>query len=228
MLDWLVYNDFSQWFFSTPLGDFCWHGGIYMVPLGICSVWGLALLIVKYTTLTMVSVKTKRLLTQVNKFMEDKNIPGAVELCQNTKGPVAAILLAGLSKVKYGSERVLKAIENTGAIELAFLERGIVTMATLTSVAPMFGFLGTVSGMIHAFAVIEKLGEVSPQAVAGGIKEALITTMAGLTIAIPIQMAHNYFITRIDRLILDMEESSQAIVEAVIDLETKGVVRKSE
>ncbi|HUU27923.1 MAG TPA: MotA/TolQ/ExbB proton channel family protein [archaeon] len=219
IVNWLLYNNISQWFFSTPLGELCWNGGIYMVPLAICSIWGLATVIVKYITLTMASVKTKRLLSQVNSLMEQKNIPGAIELCEQTKGPVAAILLSGLRKFKQGSERVLKAIENTGTIELAFLERGLVVLATLSNVAPMFGFLGTVSGMIHAFAVIEKLGEVSPQAVAGGIKEALITTATGLTIAIPIQIFHNYFVTRVDRLILDMEESSQNIVEVVMAIE---------
>lgn len=222
MLNWLIYNNFSQWFFSTPLGELCWNGGIWMIPLAICSIWGLAVIIVKFTTLTMASVKTKRLLGQVDQFMQEKNIQGAVELCEETKGPVAAILLAGLRKVKDGSERVLKAIENTGTIELSFLERGIVTLATLSNVAPMFGFLGTVTGMINAFAAIEKLGEVSPQAVAGGIKEALITTASGLAIAIPIQIFHNYFVTRVDRLILDMEESSQQIVETVIALEDEA------
>jgi len=222
VMNWLLYNNFSQWFFSTPLGELCWDGGIWMVPLAICSIWGLATIIVKFITLTMASVKTRRLLSQVNLFMEEKNFQGAVELCETTKGPVAAILLAGLRKVKEGSERVLRAIENTGTIELAFLERGIVVLATLSNVAPMFGFLGTVSGMINAFATIEKLGEVSPQAVAGGIKEALITTASGLAIAIPIQIFHNYFVTRVDRLILDMEESSQQIVETVIAIEDEG------
>ena len=227
MFNWLIYNNFSQWFFSTPLGELCWSGGIWMVPLAICSIWGLAVIIVKFTTLTMASVKTKRLLGQVNQFMQEKNIQGAVDLCEETKGPVAAILLAGLRKVKDGSERVLKAIENTGTIELSFLERGIVTLATLSNVAPMFGFLGTVTGMINAFSAIEKLGEVSPQAVAGGIKEALITTASGLAIAIPIQIFHNYFVTRVDRLILDMEESSQQIVETVIALEDEAAARAS-
>ncbi len=219
MINWLIYNDFSQWFFSTPLGELTWNGGIWMVPLAICSIIGLATIIVKAITLTMASIKTKKLLSQINSFMEEKDMQAAVELCENTTGPVAAILLSGLRKVREGSERVLKAIENTGTIELAFLERGIVVLATLSNVAPMFGFLGTVTGMINAFASIEKLGEVSPQAVAGGIKEALITTAAGLAIAIPIQIAHNYFVTRIDKMILDMEESSQLIVEAVMDLE---------
>ena len=218
ILSWLRYNTFSQWFFSTPFGVLLLDGGWWMFPLVICSIWGLAI-IVKYITLTMASVKTRRLLGQVNKYMEEQNIKASVELCEKTEGPVAAILLAGLRKVEEGSTRVLQAIETTGSIELAFLERGLVVLATLSNVAPMFGFLGTVTGMIRAFAAIEKLGEVSPQAVAGGIKEALITTASGLAIAIPIQIFHNYFVTRVDRLILDMEESSQNIVEVVMTME---------
>ena len=219
LLYWLRFNPFAQWFFSTPLGQLCIQGGVWMFPLAACSIWGLAQIIVKFVTLTMAEVKTKSLLKKIDVYMEEKDIRGAVELCEKTEGPVAAILLAGLKRVNEGSDRVLKAIENTGTIELAFLERGIVVLATLSTIAPMFGFLGTVTGMINAFATIEKLGEVSPQAVAGGIKEALITTAAGLAIAIPIQVAHNYFVTRIDRLILDMEESSQNIVETVITIE---------
>ena len=219
MINWLIYNDFSQWFFSTPLGQWSLVGGIFMIPLWTCSIVGLAMIIVKFITLQMTSVKTRKLLNSVNKLMEEKDIPGAIGICESTAGAVSAIMLAGLRKAKEGSERVIRAIENTGTIELAFLERGLVVLATLVSIAPMFGFLGTVSGMINAFAVIEKLGEISPQAVAGGIKEALVTTEFGLIIAIPIQIFHNYFISRIDRLILDMEESSQNVVEAVIALE---------
>jgi len=228
ILSWLRYNTFSQWFFSTPFGVLLIDGGWWMVPLVICSIWGLATIIVKSITLTMASIKTRRLLDQVNQYMEQQNMQAGVELCEKTEGPVAAILLAGLRKVDEGSARVLQAIEATGSIELAFLERGLVVLATLSNVAPMFGFLGTVTGMIRAFAAIEKLGEVSPQAVAGGIKEALITTAAGLAIAIPIQISHNYFVTRVDRLILDMEESSQHIVEAVMAMEKEEKAKTKE
>jgi len=126
ILSWLRYNTFSQWFFSTPFGVLLIDGGWWMFPLVICSIWGLATIIVKYITLTMASVKTRRLLGQVNKYMEEKNIKAGVELCEKTEGPVAAILLAGLRKVEEGSVRVLQAIETTGSIELAFLERGLV------------------------------------------------------------------------------------------------------
>jgi biopolymer transport protein ExbB len=109
----------------------------------------------------------------------------------------------------------MKAIENVGLIEMAGLESGLVWLATVSNVAPLLGFLGTVLGMIAAFQAIEAAGEVEATLVAGGIKIALITTATGLAIAIPINIAHNYFVTRIDRLVIDMEESAQKMVDAL-------------
>ena len=102
---------------------------------------------------------------------------------------------------------------------MSFLERGLVWIATVANIAPMLGFLGTVSGMINAFDSIALAGEIEPTLVASGISEALITTAAGLTIAIPTQAAYNYFVTRIDRFILDMEEASTELVDTLIELE---------
>jgi len=99
------------------------------------------------------------------------------------------------------------------------LESGLVVLATLTNVAPLLGFLGTVIGMIVAFQAIEMAGEVDAILVAGGIKIALYTTAAGLTIAIPVSIAHNYFVSRIDSLVIDMEESAQKMVDALHAME---------
>jgi biopolymer transport protein ExbB len=129
------------------------------------------------------------------------------------------ILLAGLKKVDQGAERVISAIENAGTIELSFLERGLVTLATISTVAPLLGFLGTVAGMIQAFGAIEAYGEVDATLVAGGIKVALITTATGLAIAIPVNIMHNYFVTRVDKMIIDMEESSENIVDTVYGMD---------
>ncbi|MGW8282188.1 MAG: MotA/TolQ/ExbB proton channel family protein, partial [Gemmatimonadota bacterium] len=129
----------------------------------------------------------------------------------------AAILLTGLRRVKEGggTKDVSKAISTTGTIELDFLERGLTVLATIANVAPMLGFLGTVIGMIAAFAAIEEAGQVEPTLVAAGIKVALITTAAGLTIAIPVHVAYNYFVTRIDALIADMEKGSEAVLDLI-------------
>jgi len=111
-----------------------------------------------------------------------------------------------------------------GAIEVAGLEKGLVWLATLANIAPLLGFLGTVIGMILAFQAIEIAGEVEATLVAGGIKVALITTAAGLTIAIPINIFHNYFVTKIDRLVIDMEESAQRLIDAVHEQEARRAV----
>ena len=109
----------------------------------------------------------------------------------------------------------MKAIENQGLIEMSKLEKGLVVLATLTNVAPLLGFLGTVIGMIQAFQAIELAGEVEATLVAGGIKVALLTTAAGLVIAIPVSVGHNYFVARIDSLVIDMEESAQRMIDAL-------------
>jgi biopolymer transport protein ExbB len=114
----------------------------------------------------------------------------------------------------------MRAVENAGVIELAGLERGLVWLATLSNVAPLLGFLGTVVGMIQAFQAIQIAGEVEATLVAGGIKVALITTAAGLTIAIPINIAHNYFVTQVDRLVISMEESTQKMIDALHERDT--------
>jgi biopolymer transport protein ExbB len=117
-----------------------------------------------------------------------------------------------------GLDHVEKAISNAGAVEMAFLERGMIWLATVANLAPLLGFLGTVSGMINAFQAIKVAGDVEPTAVAGGIAEALITTVAGLVIAIPIQFFHNLFASRIDRIIVDMEEHTAAFLDVLSEM----------
>jgi hypothetical protein len=110
---------------------------------------------------------------------------------------------------------VEKAVQTTGVIELGFLERGLVVLATIANVAPLMGFLGTVAGMIAAFGAIAEAGQVEAQLVAGGIKVALITTATGLIIAVPVNIAYNFFVTRIDKLIIDMEEGTGAVLRMI-------------
>src|SRR5690606_15577117 len=141
----------------------------------------------------------------------------AIGTAEASGTPAGRILAQGLRRADEGTERVVKAIENAGMIEMAKLERGLVVLATVSTVAPLLGFLGTVVGMILAFQAIELAGEVEATMVAAGIKVALITTAAGLVIAIPVNIAHNYFVSRIDRLVLDMEESAQRTIDHLHD-----------
>jgi biopolymer transport protein ExbB len=190
-------------------------GGWMMYPLGTCAVIGLIVIVWKLFDISTKAARTRKFLREVDNLILERKIPQALALARDSNSPAGRILAAGLERHDEGSERVMKAIENVGLIEMASLENGLVWLATVSNVAPLLGFLGTVIGMIAAFQAIEAAGEVEATVVAGGIKIALITTAAGLAIAIPINIAHNYFVTRIDRLVIDMEESAQKMIDAV-------------
>ena len=146
----------------------------------------------------------------------------------DTRVPAAAILLAGAapdsSHLTLNKGELEQVISTTGAIELSFLERGLVVLATIANVAPLMGFLGTVAGMIVAFESIAAARRMSNPATVspGGIKVALLTTAAGLTIAIPVNIGYNYFVSRIDKLVVDMEESTQKVLNIAWDMEREG------
>ncbi|MEE9244868.1 MAG: MotA/TolQ/ExbB proton channel family protein [Gemmatimonadota bacterium] len=196
-------------------------GGFMMWPLGTMALLGVVVIVWKFIDLQIKTQRTRVLLGETDQLLAEHRIDDAIRRCEESQAPAAAILLAGLKRRKEGTDRVMKAIENAGLFELAGLERGLVWLATLANVAPLTGFLGTVIGMIQAFQAIELAGEVEATTVAGGIKVALITTAAGLTIAIPINIAHNYFVTKIDRLVIEMEESAQRMIDALHEIEAK-------
>ena len=198
-----------------------WEGmGFMRWPLAFCLGLGIIVIIWKFITLTAKAAKTKRVLKDVDELLVQHRIREALELTRDTDSPAANILNAGLERHDEGTDRVMKAIENQGLIEMSKLESGLVVLATLTNIAPLLGFLGTVIGMIIAFQSIEQAGEVEATLVAGGIKVALLTTAAGLTIAIPVSVGHNYFVSRIDSLVIDMEESAQKMVDTLHAIET--------
>ncbi len=201
---------------------FYWDQTGFMIwPLSLCLFLGIIVIIWKFFNLTNKASLTKKILGEVDGLLAEHRIDEALEATRNSDSPAAKILYAGLDRHQEGTERVMKAIENQGLIELSKLESGLVVLATLTNVAPLLGFLGTVIGMIIAFQSIEQAGEVEATLVAGGIKVALLTTAAGLVIAIPVSIAHNYFVSRIDSLVIDMEESAQKMIDALHAMEAQ-------
>lgn len=200
-------------------------GGAMMYPLVLCSLIALGVIIAKAWTLWLAHSGAKKILAEVEELARAGQIDQAIQLATETTGPTAAILLAGLRRIKLGSVNegeIPRAVSTAGAIELGFLERGLVILATVANVAPLMGFLGTVAGMILAFASIEAANSVEPSLVAGGIKVALLTTATGLAIAIPVNIGYNYFVTRIDRLVMDMEQGTQQILNLAWDMEKEG------
>lgn len=204
---------------SMSISDVWVGGGFMMWPLVTCFIIGMMIIFWKFASLTGKAAANRKLLKEVDGLIAQQRLDQALAECEQSNAPAGKLLAAGLKRHTEGAARVTQAIENAGAIEVSKLESGLVWLATLSNVAPLLGFLGTVVGMIQAFQAIEIAGEVEATLVAGGIKVALITTAAGLSIAIPINIAHNYFVTRVDRIVIDMEESAQKMIDAVHAIE---------
>ncbi|MCK6620735.1 MAG: MotA/TolQ/ExbB proton channel family protein [Calditrichaceae bacterium] len=195
------------------------QGGAFMHPILILWILGLAIGIAKLILLFRAGVNTRKFMAQTRVKLKEEGITGALELCEKTHGPVASIMHAGLSRAKDGIESAEKAITNAGSIEMAFLERGMIWLGFIIVVAPLLGFTGTVWGMIVAFDAIKEANDISPAIVAGGISQALLTTLFGLIVAMTIQLFYNLATTKIDKLIIDMEEASAELVDTLIDMQ---------
>jgi biopolymer transport protein ExbB len=206
-------------FAQSGLVEFFNKGGKFMWGLLALSIVGVAVIIERAITLQKAKADVRSLMENVVGALKKGKLEDAVEVCAATRGPIPQILHAGLRQAKKGTVAVEKAIETAGIIEMSFLERGLIILATVANVAPLLGFLGTVSGMISAFEAIAQAEQVSAKLVASGISEALITTMSGLTIAIPVQIAHNLFVQRIDRFVVEMEDSAAELVDTLATLE---------
>jgi len=199
-------------------------GGVMMYPLVLSSLLALGVIIAKAWTLFVAHRKSRFVLETVSELGEHGQVDQAIQVAEETPGPVAAILLSGLRRMREHASGgdIEKAVQTTGFIELGFLERGLVVLATVANVAPLMGFLGTVAGMISAFGAIAEAGQVEASLVAGGIKVALITTATGLIIAVPVNIAYNFFVTRIDKLIVDMEEGTGAVLDMIWERERES------
>lgn len=199
--------------------EYFYNGGPFMWPILILLVFGLAFVLERAYSLLMSSVNTKKFYNEIESTLEDEGVDAAVELCDQTRGPVAEIFHAGLSRLNRGLDQVEKAIQNSGAVEMAFLEKNMIWLNAVVTIAPMLGFTGTVAGMITAFDAIAAANDISPAVVAGGISQALLTTAFGLIVAMIIQIFQNFFVSRIDRLILNMEEHSVQLIDRLYDME---------
>lgn len=200
--------------------------GGFMWPVLICLVIGLAIAFERIITLNRADINARRFMNRVKEALETGGVPAAEEVCANQRGPVASVVQAGLLRYDEGMEAVEKAVVSYGSIEMSFLERGLVWLSLFISLAPMFGFLGTVWGMILAFDAIEVAGDISPSLVAGGIKVALLTTVGGLIVAIILQVFYNYCVSKIDRIVVDMEEGSIELIDALVMLQSGRSARR--
>jgi biopolymer transport protein ExbB len=205
------------------------EGGEFMWPVLVALVLGLAIFLERIITLNLADINTRKFVLEVQQALQEGGIPAAQELCAKTRGPVASVFQAGLMRADEGIDAAEKAITTYGSIEMSFLERGLVWLSLFIAIAPLLGFLGTVVGMIEAFDAIEAAADISPSLVARGIKIALLTTAGGLLSGIILQIGYNYCVSKIDRLISDMEESSITLIDSIVLLkEGKNIVSEDD
>ena len=184
------------------------QGGPMMIPLVLCSLVGLILIVERGIFYYRVKGNTAEIFSGIRELLLSGDLRKSVAICESHDHPVAATLKSGLLRYGKSRDELEKAMESVALHELSKLEKGLWILATVANIAPLFGFLGTVTGMIASFEALAEVGLGNPQAVAGGISEALITTATGLAIALPVQAAYNYFNNRVSIFALDMETSS--------------------
>jgi biopolymer transport protein ExbB len=209
------------------LVDYYVRGGPTMHPMLLCSILGLIIIIERGIVLHRIKLNTAQVFGAVRERLLHHDLKGAIAVCDQYQGPVADTLRAGLLRYGKPAAEIEKAIESVALHELSKLERGLWILASVANIAPLFGFLGTVTGMISAFGALAEVGLGNPKAVAAGISEALITTAFGLFIALPVQAAYNYFTSRIGNFALDMETSSAMLLETFNEIENqhpRGIV----
>ncbi len=191
-------------------------GAGFMSSVALCLILGLAIAIERIIYLSLATADSKKLLADVEKALDEKGVEAAKEICRNTRGPVAAVFYQGLMRVNEGVDIAEKSIVAYGSVQSGLLERNLSWIGLFIGLAPMLGFMGTVIGMIEAFDRIQQAGDISATIVAGGIKVALITTVAGLIVAIILQLFYNYILSRIEALVGDLEDSSISMLDILM------------
>ena len=191
-------------------------GAGFMGAVLLTLIFGLALVFERVIYLSLATTNTEKLLDDVEAALNNGGVEAAKEVCRNTRGPVASIFYQGLDRADQGIEIIEKSVVSYGSVQMGLLEKNLSWISLFIAIAPMLGFMGTVIGMIDAFDSIQEQGDVSPTAVAGGIKIALITTVTGLIVAVILQIFYNYLVSKIDGIVNKMEDASISLVDIMV------------
>jgi biopolymer transport protein ExbB len=192
-------------------------GPVIMGFLVLLLVIGLAYTVERYVALSRAKIDTKNFLGAIQKALEGKNVKEAVSVCEKYRGPIASILKTGLMKFGKPKEEIEKIMETSAMHEIARLERGLPVLSVISNLAPIIGFLGTVTGMINSFDALAQLNDAG--AVASGISQALLTTAGGLIVSVPTLLAYSFFTAKVNAFIREIESASAVLMEAFSAME---------
>jgi biopolymer transport protein ExbB len=202
-------------------------GGWVMHAISVLSVISLMTIVYKVIALRKVHLNLNEFISKIRGALLKGNIKGAMGVCEEHRGPVASIVKSGLLKFGKPREEIEKTMENAAIHEVAYLEKYLTVLATISSIAPLLGFLGTVVGMVLSFEVIATQGLNDPGAVAKGISQALLTTAYGLMVAFFTQPFYNYFTSKVGSYTREIETASNILFETFDEMDETGVTPTS-
>jgi len=211
---------------TDTLITYFWKTGPLRWPLLLCSILAVTYIIERAIAMFKLRprIKVEQIVSRVTEALRNDNIMEAVSICEEAGGPLANVVKAGLLRYSQGmieeqpvtKEDVSEAVEEASILEIPQLDRNLVVLSTLYQVSPLLGLLGTVSGMVKAFTAIALKGTGDPQLLAGGISEALLTTVIGLTISIPTMIGYQYFVSKVDGHVTEIQQVSTEIVNTLV------------
>lgn len=207
--------------FILPYGT---GGNLILLVIALCSILGFAVFIERILFLNKASADTETLLMRIRKEVEDGNLVEALKVCGTTGGSIANILKAGLSRASKDKEQIESALEISGMVEIAALERNAKTLSVIAHIAPLIGLLGTVIGFIQAFSEMKMSGlmDISANQIGEAMEYSLVTTAAGLVVAIPAVIGYNYLVSRVEEFVLEMQTTSNELVEILLDKQNEN------
>ncbi len=201
---------------SLNVLDLAMKGGWIMIILLLLSIVGIYIFFERYSVLRKAGQKNPLLLARLHDNIKDKDFKSAIKYCERQNTPVSRILAKGVKDYRFDNTSMREALENNAGLEIAALEKGLPVLSTIAAVAPMLGFLGTVTGMVQAFWNMSQAGDnIEVSALSGGIYEAMVTTVAGLIVGIIAIFAHNYLVSRVDKVQNAMEADIISFLEIV-------------
>lgn len=202
-------------------------GGPIMAPILLCSVFALGIVIEKIIYFSMITTNVMQLRTKIFGLIKNNKIKESIHACDSNPSPVAKIFKAGILKFGCSRDSIKESMEDASLFEIPRLEARLGALATITHISPLLGLLGTVTGMTSNFYTIQvraaSMNPVTPGDLAGGIYEALLTTVAGLMVAIPTSLAYNYCVGRVNHFILEMERGATELVNFMCQIQDSGV-----
>ena len=203
--------------------DLAMKGGWIMIVLALLSMIGIYIFFERYAVLRKAGSKNPLLLERLNDNIRDKDFKSAIKYCNRLNTPTSRILAKGVKDYKLDNNSIRQALENYAGLEIATLEKGLQVLSTISAVAPMIGFLGTVTGMVQAFWNMSQAGDnIEVSALSGGIYEAMVTTVGGLIVGIVAIFAHNYLVSKVDKVQNAMEADIISFLEIVAESKEEG------